>query len=127
MRARLRKQKAWLDRVVSDASSVGYHGDDVEGALQIIRKVLDACHRLGELDGLYKTIDEANAASEDRRRVSREYLEKVKSKLMRANARIEELRLLATEPVNFHIGAVTDVELLRTELTPEEFKALGIA
>jgi chromosome segregation ATPase len=126
LRTRIRSQKACTDRIVEHAASIGYRGDDVDGALLAIRKALDASHRPSEREASYQSSDDAKAKSDDRKRASKDYVDKLKAKIALANADIDEWRKVATALVNFHIGAVTDIRLLKAHLTAQESKALGI-
>jgi hypothetical protein len=123
LQSRMRQQKRWLDRLVSDANVAGYRGSDVEEALEALRKCVDASLKLDALEEQHRRL---LAKSKSRHQASRDYLEKLKTVLAQARAKATEYRQVITELVNFHIGADTDLQPLKTELTPEEWQVLNL-
>jgi hypothetical protein len=93
----------WINQIVPTPEAV-------DGAIQAIRKCLDANRTLIELQELHKSVE---AQSEIRKQVSKDYPEKLKMAS-------KELRRVVTILVSFYIAASTEIKLLKAQLTSQE-------
>ena len=127
-KVKYRRRKVYIDRIIGEAASLGYTGDDIDGAVQFISKnISNGSKQSAEMEALRRVITDMTSTSDQRKRQSKVYVEKLKAKLRKAHEVVETLRQVQIELINMHIGASYDADLLRRNLTQEESTVLGLA
>ena len=122
-----KQNELFLDRIKEEAGNIGFEGDDYEGAILCISRFISEKATNGEVEELHRTITDITSASDKRKQQSREYLDKIKGKLLKAHRKNDVLREIIAQLINLKVESENlNLQVLIDNLTDEELEILGI-
>ena len=122
------KFKRYNDKIVEEATTMGYDSTDVGGAIQYISRCFTEGVQNGDVDDLQRTITDMTSASDKRKQNSKEAVDKYRKKYQKSQREILDLKETIAQLINIHTHNTDEINysVLRKNLNEDQLEILEI-